>query len=69
MRFDIKKILDDPELRKELMLDWLVATQAIGGVTTTRKQAEDVYEKLVTDLSKDLEEEKKKNKKIGRAHV
>jgi len=37
--------LDDPEKRRELMVDTIIATQAREGVTTTKAQAEAAYDK------------------------
>ena len=43
-RWDIKAILADPVLRKELMIRSIISTQALEGIVTTREQAEQAYE-------------------------
>lgn len=45
-RVDIKKILRDPGLCRELMIDTIVATQAREGITTTREQAAEAWDKV-----------------------
>ncbi|MGO9120687.1 MAG: hypothetical protein ACLQPD_24120 [Desulfomonilaceae bacterium] len=45
-RFDIKKILSDPKLRRDLIIPTIIATQAREGVTTTYEQAADAYDKI-----------------------
>jgi hypothetical protein len=45
-RIDINKILADPELRKEMMIRVVIATQAREGIETTWEQAEAAYEKV-----------------------
>jgi len=45
-RVDVRAILSDSLLRKELMLDTIIATQAREGITTTREQAEKAYDKI-----------------------
>jgi hypothetical protein len=42
-RVDIRGILADPELRRELMVATVQATQAREGIETTREQAERAY--------------------------
>lgn len=42
-RVDLRGILADPDLRRELMVPTLQATQAREGVETTREQAERAY--------------------------
>lgn len=44
MRVDIRKILADPQARRELMVRVIIATQAREGITTTREQAERAYD-------------------------
>lgn len=48
-RFDIKKILADPELRRKLMVSCIIATQAREGITTTQEQAEEAYQKVLNE--------------------
>lgn len=43
-RLDIKKILADPEIRRTMMVNLIIATQAREGITTTRAQAEAAYD-------------------------
>ena len=45
-RIDIKQILNDPVLRRELMVETIQAIQAREGIVTTRKQAESAYDKV-----------------------
>ena len=47
-RVDIRAILRDPALRRELMVRTIVATQAREGIETTRQQAEAAYDKVRT---------------------
>jgi len=49
-RVQIKDILQDPEQRRELMIQTLIATQAREGVITTREQAERAYDKILREL-------------------
>src|SRR6266498_2434696 len=42
-RFDIRGILANPDLRRELMVPTIQATQAREGIETTREQAERAY--------------------------
>ena len=44
-RVDIQEILDNPELRRELMVRTLIAIQAREGIEVTRERAEEVYER------------------------
>lgn len=46
MRVDIKAILQDSRLRRELMVKTIIATQAREGITTSREQAEAAYDKV-----------------------
>jgi len=50
-RVNIKQILADPEKRKRLCVDTIIATQAREGITTSREQAEAAYEKAKKDRS------------------
>jgi len=43
-RVDIKAILRCPQLRRELSITTIIATQAREGITTTREQAEHAYD-------------------------
>lgn len=43
-RVDIKAILRCPNLRRELFVTTIIATQAREGITTTREQAERAYD-------------------------
>lgn len=45
-RVDLKKILSDPDLRRELFVGCIIATQAREGITTTREQAERAYDRI-----------------------
>lgn len=45
-RIDVKGILASPELRRELMVEVIIATQAREGIETTREQALQAYEKV-----------------------
>lgn len=45
-RVNIRAILADPKLRKELMVQTIIATQAREGIDTTRDQAAQAYEKV-----------------------
>ena len=42
-RFDMKKLLANPELRKNLIINGAIATQAREGIDITREQAENSY--------------------------
>ncbi len=43
-RIDIKAILADPDLRRELMVSTIQATQAREGIDTTKEQAERAWD-------------------------
>ena len=45
-RIDIRAILQDEALRRELMVETIIATQAREGIETTREQAEAAYDKI-----------------------
>lgn len=45
-RVDIRTILRDPNLRRELMVRTIVAIQAREGIKTTQQQAEAAYDKV-----------------------
>lgn len=42
---ELKKILADHVLRRELMIETIITTQAREGIVTTREQAEAAYDK------------------------
>ena len=48
-RVDIKKIISNPELRRKLMVDCIIATQAREGIVTTKEQAEAAYDKILAE--------------------
>ena len=48
-RVNIRKILDTPELRRKLMVDSIIATQAREGIVTSRAQAEAAYDKVLNE--------------------
>ena len=48
-RVDIRKILADPALRRELLVPCLMALQAREGIDTTREQAEYAYDKVLQE--------------------
>jgi hypothetical protein len=50
-RIDVRSILMDERLRRELMVDVIVATQAREGIETTREQAERAYDAIRTERS------------------
>lgn len=45
-RVDIRAILADPVLRRELIVNTIIATQAREGIETTRAQAEAAYDRV-----------------------
>jgi hypothetical protein len=45
-RVNLREILQDPEQRKELLVNAMIAIQAREGRETTRERAEEVYEKI-----------------------
>jgi hypothetical protein len=49
-RKNIRAILNDPILRKRLMILALIATQAREGISTTREQAESAYDKVYKEV-------------------
>lgn len=49
-RVDIKRILADPELRRDLMIQNIVAMQAREGVTTLLEQAAEAYDKVRAEI-------------------
>jgi hypothetical protein len=48
-RVNIKAILEDPELRRKLFIQVIVATQAREGIDTTPEQAATAYDKVLTE--------------------
>jgi hypothetical protein len=48
-RFDIKAILRDPEMCRELFIRTLIATQAREDIVTTREQAEAAYDRVESE--------------------
>ena len=50
-RVNIQEIIGNPELRRKLMVDCIIATQAREGITTTREQAEAAYDKVLKENS------------------
>lgn len=57
-RVDIKAILTDPEQRRELFIETIVAAQAREGITTTPEQAAAAYDKIQAEKNLNLYEEK-----------
>ena len=45
-RVNVRAILADPQLRRELVVGVIVATQAREGITTTKVQAEHAYDRV-----------------------
>ena len=45
-RVDIRAILADPKLRKEMAIRFIIAAQAKEGIETTYEQAEAAYDKV-----------------------
>jgi hypothetical protein len=50
-RVDIRAILANPKLRRELMISTIIATQAREGIDTTHAQASDAYDKVRAEVS------------------
>ena len=44
-RVDMKAILADPEQRREMMIEAIMFIQAVERIETTKKQAEEAYDK------------------------
>ena len=55
-RVDIKKVLKDPEQRRELMIRTIIATQSREGREISREQAEAAYEKIQQELREEPQE-------------
>jgi hypothetical protein len=56
-RVNIQEIIGNPVLRRKLMVDSIIATQAREGITTTREQAEAAYDKVLSENRKTTEPE------------
>jgi len=54
MRPNLKAILADPTLRRELLARVIIATQAREGITTSMKQALAAYDKVVGSWKESL---------------
>ena len=52
-RFNVKKILSDQKLKRELMVSTIQAIQNREGINTTKEQAELAYLKVVGWLEED----------------
>ena len=50
-RVNIKKILQDPTKKKELMVGVIQFLQNIEGIDTTKEQAENAYDKVQEELN------------------
>ena len=48
---NIKAILANPVLRKEMMVNTIIALQAIEGISTSREQAEHAYDMILLESS------------------
>jgi|LakMenEpi03Aug12_release.lakeMendotaPanAssembly.Ray.scaffolds.fasta_scaffold941080_2 hypothetical protein len=46
-RINIKPLLGNPERRRDLMVQCIIATQAREGIVTTKQQAEAAYDKIL----------------------
>lgn len=51
-KFSLRAILRDPVKRRELMVKWIIATQAMSGIDTTREQAEHAYDTVQAEKAK-----------------
>ena len=51
-RLNVWAILEEPILRRELMVAVIIATQAREGITTTQEQAERAYDKVQAEKRK-----------------
>jgi hypothetical protein len=54
MRVDISHIIRDPKLKKELIVQTIIATQAREGIVTTEIDAEKAYEKINLGIDKKM---------------
>jgi hypothetical protein len=52
-RVDLRSILRDPGLRRDLMVPLIQAIQAREGIETTREQAEAAYDKIQAERNAD----------------
>jgi hypothetical protein len=48
-RVNIRAILADPVLRRRMMVQTIIATQAREGIETTQEQAERAYDKVLAE--------------------
>jgi hypothetical protein len=48
-RYNMKKILADPKLRRELIIQSTIATQAREGIIVTREEAESSYDEVMKE--------------------
>jgi hypothetical protein len=48
---DVKAILANPDLRRDLLVATIIATQAREGIETTREQAERAYDRVQEERS------------------
>jgi hypothetical protein len=48
-RVNIQEIIGNPVLRRKLMVDCIIATQAREGIVTTKEQAEAAYDKVLAE--------------------
>jgi len=51
-RADIKSILSDPTLKRDLIVGAILFIQNMEGIDTTKKQAEAAYDKAIDKLEK-----------------
>ena len=51
-RVNIQEIIGNPVLKRKLMVDCIIASQAREGITTTRAQAEAAYDKVLAEGQK-----------------
>ncbi len=56
MRIDIRSLLADPRLRRELLVSVIQAIQSREGIDTTREQAEAAYDAVRNSFSKTQKE-------------
>lgn len=57
-RYNMKKILADPKMRRELIIQGTIATQAREGIIVTREEAEASYDEVMKEK---YEHQKKTN--------
>lgn len=51
-RFDIRATLADPERRREVIVNAIIAIQAREGIATTREQAEAAYQRVIDGVAR-----------------